>query len=294
MGVRVNMDLWLVTLLNALVWGLLWALLALGLSVIYGTLRALNLAHGAFYMLGALLSWALTPTLSFWGAALVAPAIVGLVGVGLAWLLWGKREYDPLTALLLTFGIMLILQQLAVIFLQTTTGSLRHSVMSPLRWPIPVGDRFYEGYRLVVAAIAGVVLAGFWGIWSRTRWGCALRAVRDNRELAHVVGVPVLWAQAGAFGVGAALAALAGALVGPITREVSPTMGVEVVLVSVLLAVAGGLGSLGGALAVAFLYSFAENLLTALADPMLARAGALLLIGLILLVRPQGLGGEDR
>jgi branched-chain amino acid transport system permease protein len=90
MGVRVNMDLWLVTLLNALVWGLLWALLALGLSVIYGTLRALNLAHGAFYMLGALLSWALTPTLSFWGAALVAPAIVGLVGVGLAWLLPGS------------------------------------------------------------------------------------------------------------------------------------------------------------------------------------------------------------
>jgi branched-subunit amino acid ABC-type transport system permease component len=146
------------------------------------------------------------------------------VGVGLAWLLWGKREYDPLTALLLTFGIMLILQQLAAIFLQTTTGSLRHSVMSPLRWPILVGDRFYEGYRLVVAAIAGVVLAGFWGIWSRTRWGCALRAVRDNRELARVVGIPVLWAQAGAFGVGAALAALAGELVGPITREVSPTM----------------------------------------------------------------------
>jgi branched-chain amino acid transport system permease protein len=288
------MDLWLVTLLNALVWGLLWALLALGLSMIYGTLGVLNLVHGAFYMLGALLSWALTPMLSFWGAVLSAPALVGGVGVGLARLLWGKREYDPLTALLLTFGVMLILQQLATIFLQTTTGSLRHSVVSPLRWPIPVGDRFYEGYRVLCAVIATSVLMGVWALWSRTRWGCALRAVRDNRELARVVGVPVMWAQAGAFGIGAALAALAGALVGPITREISPTMGVEVMLVSVLIAVAGGLGSLGGALAVAFLYSFAENLLTALADPMLARAGALLLIGLILLIRPQGLGGEDR
>ncbi|MCL6643158.1 MAG: branched-chain amino acid ABC transporter permease [Candidatus Bipolaricaulota bacterium] len=287
------MDLWLVTLLNALVWGLLWALLALGLSLIYGTLGALNLAHGAFYMLGALVSWALMPLVSFWGALVVAPGLVGLMGLGLARLLWGTREYDPLMALLLTFGMMLILQQLATIFLQTTTGQLRHSVSPPLRWPIPVGDRFYEGYRLIGAAIAGVVLTGFWGLWSRTRWGCALRAVRDNRELARVVGIPVLRAQAGAFGLGAALAALAGALVGPITREISSTMGIEVVLVSVLIAVVGGLGSLGGALAVAFFYSFAENLLTALADPTLARAGALLLIGMILLIRPQGLGGAS-
>ncbi len=268
-------------------------MLALGLSFIYGALGVLNLAHGAFYMLGALLSWALTPTLSFWGAAASASAIVGLVGRGLARLSMSPRARDPVTALLITFGMMLILQQLATIFLQMTTGELRHTVAPPMRWPIAIGDRFYEGYRVVAAAIAGVVLLGLWGMWRFTRWGCSLRAVRDHRELARIVGIPVSRAQASVFGLGAALAALAGALVGPITREVSPTMGIEVLLVSVLIAVAGGLGSLWGALLVAFLYSFAENLLTALTDPTLARAGALLLIGGILLVRPQGLGGAS-
>ncbi len=287
------MELWALTLLNALVWGVLWALLAVGLSVIYGALGVLNLAHGALYMLGALLSWALTPTLSFWGAVVVAPVLVGLVGFGLAWLLLIKHEQDPLTALLMTFGVMLILQQLATILLQMTTGELRHALSPSVRWPIAMGTRFYEGYRVVAAVIASAVLLGLWGLWSGTRWGCSVRAVRDNRKLARIVGIPVSWVRASVFGLGTALAALAGALVGPITREVSPTMGIEILLVSVLIAVAGGLGSLGGSLVVAFLYSFAENLLTMLTDPMLARAGALLAIGLILLVRPQGLGGSS-
>jgi branched-chain amino acid transport system permease protein len=282
------MELWALTLLNALVWGVLWALLALGLSLIYGALGVLNLAHGAFYMLGALLTWALTSTVSFWGASVVASAIVGLVGAGLARLSLSQHEHEPVTALLITFGMMLILQQLATIFLQLATGELRHAVAPPVRWPIAIGGRFYEGYRVVAAAIASGVLMGLWGLWSFTRWGCCLRAVRDNRELARVVGIAVSRVQASVFGLGAALAALAGALVGPITREISTTMGIDVLLVSVLIAVAGGLGRLAGALAVAFLYSFAENLLTTLADPMLARAGALLAIGLIVLIRPQG------
>ncbi len=284
------MDLWLITLLNALVWGLLWALLALGLSLIYGTLGVLNLAHGALYALGALLGWALGPLLSFWGGLLVAPALVGLMGLGLARLLRG-REHEPLAMLLLTFGVMLILHQIATIFLQVTTGELRHSVSPPLRWPITVGARLYEGYRVIAALIASAVLTVMGILWSRTRWGCALRAVRDNHELARIVGIPVSRVQETTFALGAALAALAGALVGPIVREVSPTMGVEVVLVSVLIVVAGGLGSFAGVLAVAFLYSCAENLLTVFTDPMLARAGALLSIGLIVVMRPQGLGG---
>lgn len=287
------MELWALTLLNALVWGLLWALVALGLSLIYGALGVLNLAHGALYMLGALLSWALAPTLSFWGTLLLAPALVGLGGVGLARLLGITREQDPLAALLVTFGAMLLLQQLATIFVEIATGELRHAVAAPLRWPIAIGDRFYEGYRIVVVGIASAVLIGLWLLWSKTRWGCVLRAVRDNRELARIVGIPVPQVQRATFGLGAAMAALAGALVGPITREVSPTMGIEVLLVSVLIAVAGGLGNLGGTLAVAFLYSFSENFLTIVTDPMLARAGALLAIGLILLLRPQGLGGAS-
>lgn len=287
------MELWALTLLNALVWGLLWALVALGLSLIYGALGVLNLAHGALYMLGALLSWALAPTLSFWGALFAAPVIVGFMGVGLARLLLIARERDPLTALLITFGVMLVLQQLATVFLQTTTGELRQTVSAPVRWPIAIGARSYEGYRIVAAGAASVVLMGLWGLWRYTRWGCSLRAVHDNRELARIVGIPVPQVQRATFGLGAALAALAGALVGPITREVSPTMGIEVLLVSVLIAVSGGLGNLGGAFAVAFLYSFSENFLTMLTDPMLARAGALLAIGLILLLRPQGLGGAS-
>ncbi|MCS7198535.1 MAG: branched-chain amino acid ABC transporter permease [Candidatus Bipolaricaulota bacterium] len=285
------MEPWALTLLNALVWGALWALLAVGLSLIYGALGVLNLAHGTFYMLGALLSWALTPTLGFWGALCVAPMIVGLIGAGLAQPLVIRRARAPLSSLLIMFGIMLILQQLVTLSLQMATGELRHAVAPPLRWPIAIGARFYDGYRVIVALVASAVLLGLWALWGWTRWGCMLRAVRDNHELARVVGIPVPRVQAGVFGLGAALAALAGALTGPITREVSPTMGTEILLVSVLITVVGGMGSLGGAFAVAVLYSFLENFLTMLADPMLARAGALVTIALILLIRPQGLGG---
>ncbi len=284
------MDLWLVALLNGSVWGFIWALLALGLSLIYGTLGLLNLAHGAFYMLGALAGWALTPALGFGGALCVAPLIVGALGFGSERLLLPKSEKNSVMALLATFALMLILQQTAAIFLQMTTGELRHSVTVPLRWPLALGERFYEGYRLLVAVIAMIVLLGLWALLRYTHWGRWLRAVREHCELALSLGIPVPWVRAGAFGLGAALAALAGVLVGPLVREVQPTMGIEVLLVSVLISVVGGLGNLGGALIAAFLYSITENLLTVLTDPTLARAGALGALGLILLFRPYGLG----
>lgn len=286
------MELWGLALLNGLVWGFIWALLALGLSLIYGTLGVLNLAHGAFYMLGALVGWALMPLVGFGGAVLVTPLVVGLLGLCSEYLLLPKPEKNnTVRALLATFALMLILQQTAAIFLQATTGELRQFVTPPLRWPIAFGDRFYDGYRLLVAGIASGVLAGLGALLYGTHWGRWLRAVRENCELALNLGIPVPWVRAGAFGLGGALAALAGALVGPVVREVQPAMGIEVLLVSVLISVVGGLGSLGGALAVAFLYSVTENLLTVLADPTLARAGALGAIGLILIFRPQGLGG---
>jgi branched-chain amino acid transport system permease protein len=287
------MELWLLALLNGLVWGFIWALLSLGLSLIYGALGALNLAHGAFYMLGALLGWALTPSLNFWGALLIAPLVVGHVGFWSERLLLPKFNQNTVMALLATFALMLILQQTAAVFLQMTTGALRHFVTPPLRWPIALGERFYDGYRLLVASIGGVVLTGLWALWRFTQSGRWLRAVRENRELALSLGIPVPWVRAGAFGTGAALAALAGVLVGPIVREVHPTMGIEVLLVSVLISVVGGLGSLGGALTVAFFYSVAENLLTVMTDPSLARAGALGAIGLVLVFRPRGLGGSQ-
>ncbi|MCS6936338.1 MAG: branched-chain amino acid ABC transporter permease [Candidatus Bipolaricaulota bacterium] len=282
------MALWTLALLNGLVWGFLWALLALGLSLIYGTLGLINLAHGAFYMLGALLGWALTPALGFTGALLAAPLVVGALGFASErFLLASKRSQNGVTALLITFALMLILQQGATIFLQITTGELRHFVTPPVRWPLALGDFFYEGYRVLAAGIALMVLVGVWALLRYTTWGRWLRAVRTNDELALSLGIPVPWVRAGAFGLGAALAALAGALVGPIVREVQPTMGIEVLLVSVLIAVAGGLGNLVGALTVAFLYSLTENLLTVLADPALARAGALTAIGLLLLFRSR-------
>lgn len=286
------MGLWFLALLNGLVWGCIWALLALGLSLIYGTLGVVNLAHGAFYMVGALLGWALMPLVGFGGALLVTPLIAGLLGFCSEYLLLPKSEKNTVRALLATFALMLILQQTAAICLQATTGELRHFVTPPLRWPIALGDRFYDGYRLLVAGVASVVLAVLWALLYRTHWGLRLRAMRENCELALSVGIPVPWVRGGAFGLGGALAALAGVLVGPIVREVQPAMGIEVLLVSVLISVVGGLGSLRGALAVAFLYSVTENLLTVLTDPTLARAGALGAIGLMLLFRPQGWGGS--
>lgn len=284
-------------LLNAFVWSWVVALIALGLNLVYGVLRVINVAHGAFFMLGAVVAWTfhqltaplgLPYELGFLITLLLAPALVG----SLAWTVERtalRPVIDkPVLTIIATFGLMLILEQ----SVQELIPSVR-TLAAPLPGSVPVFGLRYPLYRLLVAGLALAAMLAVGLALRRTRFGLWTRAVRQNRELALSLGVPVPHVYGLAFGLGAALAALAGVLTAPIVT-VHAHMGLDVLIDSFTVVIVGGLGSLSGAVVAAFLYRMSEGLLGVWTDPVLARALALALMATILVLRPQGLFGHDR
>lgn len=291
------MSLVLFQLLNAFVWSWIVALIALGLNLVYGVLRVINVAHGAFYMLGAVVAWSLIRlaeplTLSseivFLGALIVAPLFVGLVAALTERVALRPIIDRPVLTIIATFGLMLILEQTA----QELIPSVR-TIAQPITGSIPVLGLRYPLYRLLVAGLAIVTMLIVGVALSRTRLGLWTRAVRQNRDLALALGVPVPRVYGLAFGAGSALAALAGVLTAPIVT-VHAHMGLDVLIDAFTVVIVGGLGSLSGAVIAAFLYRMSEGVLSVWTDPVLARALALALMAAILVLRPQGLFGHDR
>ena len=291
------MSLVLFQLLNAFVWSWVVALIALGLNLVYGVLRVINVAHGAFYMLGAVVAWSLirlteplgTPyEMAFAAALILAPLLVGTA----AWLTERvalRPIIDrPILTIIATFGLMLILEQAV----QELIPSVQ-TLAQPLAGSIPVLGLRYPLYRLLVAATALATMVAVGLALSRTRFGLWARAVRQNRELALSLGVPVPHVYGLAFGVGSALAALAGVLTAPIVT-VHAHMGLDILIDAFTVVIVGGLGSLSGAVVAAFLYRMSEGVLSVWIDPVLARALALALMAAILVWRPQGLFGHER
>jgi branched-chain amino acid transport system permease protein len=290
------MTLVLFQLLNGFVWGWVVALMSLGLSLIYGVLRIINVAHGAFYMLGAVAGYVLLGLLGDIGvsgmaglalALLLAPVIVGLFGALLEAFVLRPIVHNPVMTIIATFALLLILQQGVQLLLPGV-----HTVDSPLRGGIAVFGLRYPVYRLALAGIALLIIAALGVFLYRTRFGTWARAVRQDRELALSLGIPVPWVYSLTFGLGSALAAAAGALTAPIV-PVEATMGMDVLLEAFIVVIVGGLGSLRGAVVAALIFRLAEGLFAAWVDPVSARAFALLLLGSVLLVRPHGLFGRE-
>ena len=285
-------------LVSGFVWGWVVALVALGLSLIYGVLRVINVAHGALYMLGAAVGVALyDPLQSALGNAPLAFALVLVLSpllVGALGALLEATTLRPLVergrfvmTIVTTFALLLILQQGAQLLLPGV-----RSVPAPLAGGVELWGLRYPLYRLVLAAIA-MLLLGLTALFLyRTRFGLWARAVRQDRELALSLGIPAPWVYSGTFALGAALAAAAGWLTAPIV-SVDPMMGMDILLQSFLVVIVGGLGSLRGAVVAALLLRLAEGLLTVWFDPVGARALALLLMGALLLLRPHGLFGRE-
>jgi len=289
------MSLILFQLLNAFVWSWVVGLIALGLNLVYGVLRVINVAHGAFYMLGAVAAWAVIQAsaplgwangLSFLLALAVAPLAVG----ALAWLIerWALRPIidRPILTIIATFGLMLVLEQTV----QELIPSVR-TIAPPIADSIPLLGLRYPIYRLVVAGLALATMLAVGLVLARTRFGLWAQAVRQNRELALSSGVPAPRVYGQAFGLGSALAALAGVLTAPIVT-VDAQMGLDILIDSFTVVIVGGLGSLSGAVVAAFIYRMSEGLLSVWTDPVLARALALGLMASILVLRPQGLFGH--
>ncbi len=275
-------------LLEGTVGALVLALTALGLSLVFGVMRIVNVAHGEFFMLGAVVTWYVSATTgSFLLALAAAPAVVGAVAVLADRLVLGRIGYGPESTIVATIGLLYILQQLVL----TLYGPYARPVPPPVYFRVDFPWFGYSGYKLVVAALAAALLAATWIALSRTRLGLYMRATQQDREIAQAFGVPVNRVYTLAFGAGAGLAAVAGALIVPV-QQAHYLMGLDALLLSFVVVILGGLGSLRGTLVAALLVGLSDGVISVFFSPTLAKIVATLLVALVLAVRGRGLFGE--
>ena len=275
-------------LLEGTVGALVLALTALGLSLVFGVMRIVNVAHGEFFMLGAVVTWYVsTVTGSFLLALLAAPVVVGAVAILADRLVLGRIGYEAESTIVATIGLLYILQQLVL----STYGPYARPVTPPIYFRVVFPWFGYSGYKLVVAVAAAVLLVATWTALSRTRLGLYMRATQQDREMAQAFGVPVSRIYTIAFGVGAGLAAVAGALIVPV-QQAHYLMGQDALLLSFVVVILGGLGSLRGTLVAALLVGLSDGVISVLFSPTLAKIVATLLVALVLALRGRGLFGE--
>jgi branched-chain amino acid transport system permease protein len=277
---------------NGLVSGAFLALLALGLSVIFGMLGVVNFAHGAFYMLGAFGAYILLTDfgVNFWVALAVVPVVLAALGMLLERLLIHRlTSLDPLYNFLLTFGITLVLQDL--VKREYGVASRPYPPPAALDRPINLGLFDYPGYQVFVLAASAVVCVGVWYLLIRTRVGVVVRAATERPELSRALGINVgLWVTP-VFGFGVALAGLAGVLAAPM-RAVNPLMGADLIITVFAVVVIGGLGSIFGSVVAGFGIGVASAL-SNLYVPALSQTLVFVLMAVVLLWRPAGLFGRE-
>jgi branched-chain amino acid transport system permease protein len=278
-------------LLIGLINGASYALLSLGLAIIFGLLNVVNFAHGALYMLGAFVTWGLLhyAGIGYWGALLLAPLVVGVVGVVLERaLLQRLYRLDPLYNLLLTFGVALLLQGLFQ--LKFGTSGEPYEIPPLLQGTKDVGFMVLPIYRAWVMAVALVVCLATWYVTERTKLGSYLRAATENPGLVQAFGINVPRMITVTYGLGVALAAFAGVLAAP-TVSVSPEMGSDLIIVVFAVVVIGGMGSILGSIVTGFALGLIEGL-TKVFYPPAATTVVFALMALVLLLRPAGLFGK--
>ncbi|TNY38275.1 branched-chain amino acid ABC transporter permease [Thermomonospora catenispora] len=277
---------------NGLVGGAFYALLALGLAVIFGMLGVVNFAHGAFYMLGAFGAFILLDSfgIGFWAALVIVPVLLGLVGMALERLLIRRLSgLDPLYGFLLTFGLALILQDL--VRRQYGVQSQQYARPELLGGTLNLGLFDYPAYQVFVLALSAVVCGAVWLLLTRTKIGMIVRASTEKPELTRALGIDVSRWVTPVFGFGIALAGLAGVLAAPM-RAINPLMGGDLIIVVFAVVVIGGLGSVFGSVAAGFLI----GLVSALGNlyvPALSQTLVFILMAAVLLWRPAGLFGRQ-
>jgi branched-chain amino acid transport system permease protein len=273
--------------INGLVWGLIIALIALGLTLVFGLLEIINVAHGALYMMGAIIAWYIVHYLgSFWLALAAAPVGVGLVGMLIERSILRPVEKEHVLTIIVTFGLMLILNNLALAIF----GGAPQRMMAPFEINLSFLGFGYPGYRVFVALFSVVVLGGLWTFLYKSKYGLWMRAVHQDREMALAIGIPVKRVFMLTFGLGAFMAALGGVLAGPIV-PVDFNMGLDILVITFIVVIVGGLGSLEGSVLAALLISEMEGISTVFVEPVIARVFSLTFMAGVLLLRPSGLLG---
>jgi branched-chain amino acid transport system permease protein len=278
-------------LLLGLINGAFYALLSLGLAVIFGLLNVINFIHGAQYMMGAFVAWMLLnwAGIGFWPALLIAPVVVAVTGIVIE-RLFLRRLYhlDHLYGLLLTFGIAIIIEGL----FRYRFGSSGQPYDNPLPGGHNLGFMYLPNYRGLVVVASLVICFGTWFVIERTRLGSYLRAATENPTLVRAFGINVPRMITLTYGFGVGLAALAGVMAAPI-YQVSPLMGSNLIIVVFAVVVIGGMGSIMGSIVAGFGLGVIEGL-TKVFYPEASNTVIFVIMAIVLLIKPAGLFGTPR
>src|ERR1700693_6378038 len=279
-------DLLVIQTMNGIVTGMILALVASGLTLIFGIMDVVNFAHGELFMLGAYFGViVLTATGSFWLALVVSTLIVALIGAALqVTTLRPLIGRDPLTTILTTFGISLVLQNYAL----WQFGPVSRKIPEPITGQFTLFYLQYPWYRLVIAALSAAIIGGFWLFLKYGTYGIWIRATTQDRVMAHAMGIPVPWVLTAVFAIGSGMAAASGVLFAPLVG-VDATMGLDWVLKAFIVVVVGGMGNLGGSIAAAIFVSLLEAYASLWVSPAQAIIVSFVALILTLLFRPTGL-----
>ena len=280
----------LIQVLNGVQYGLLLFLIASGLTLIFGIMGVINLAHGSFYMVGAYLAFWLTGALgNFWLALPAGLALAVLLGIALEWLLIRHLyQRDHLYQVLLTYGLILVFEELRSLAFGDDVHGV--AVPAPFGFSIPLTDTLsYPVYRLAISGICLALALGMYLLIARTRLGMMIRAGSVNRDMVQALGINIGLLYRLVFALGVALAAFAGMLAAPVA-SVFPGMGNQVLIISFVVIVIGGLGSIRGALVAALLIGLAD-VFGQVVFPQIAGMTVYLVMAAVLLWRPRGLFG---
>ena len=281
--------------LEGLVHAAVLSLIALGLSLVFGVMRIVNVAHGEFFMLGAILTWWVSnfvmgnPALGFLLALLIVPLVVGIIAMFSDLLILRHLKYDPEVTIIATIGILYIIQQFALM----TFGPDARPVEQPFNIRLDLYWFGFSAYKFFVIFSAIILLFCVWLVMAKTKFGLILRATQLDSEIAQAFGIPISTVYSLVFGVGAAIAAVGAVLIVPI-QQAHYLMGGEPLLLAFIVVIIGGLGSLKGTVAAAILIGISDGIISVFFSPNLAKILATLLVVVVLLIRPNGLFGTIR
>ena len=282
----IPLDQLLIQTVNGIVAGMILALVASGLTLIFGIMDVVNFAHGELFMLGAYVGViVLTATGNFWLALVVATLVIALLGAGIHVValrpLLGR---DPLTTILATFGISLVLQNYAL----WQFGPVARKIQEPFSGYFTLFYLDYPWYRLVIALLSAAIIGALWLFLKFGTYGIWIRATTQDRVMAQAMGIPVPWVHTFVFAIGAGMAAASGVLFGPLVG-VNHAMGVDWVLKAFIVVVVGGMGNLGGSIAASIFISLLESYASIWVSPAQAVIFSFVVLILTLLFRPTGL-----
>ena len=283
----------LLATLEGLVMASMLTLMALGLSVVFGAMRVVNVAHGEFFMLGAIGAWVCATIIpgpawiGFVVALVLVPIVVGALAVAADWGILKRIDYNPEATIVATIGLLYILQQGALMGF----GPNAQAVDAPFYYTIRFPWFGYSSYKLTIVVATIILVFVLWRLLRGSKIGLLMRATQYDKDTAQNFGVPVAQVYSGVFAVGAMLAAVAGVLVVP-NQQAHYLMGHDPLLLSFVVVILGGLGSIPGTIAAALLIGMTDGYLSVFFDPTVAKIFSTLLVAIVLIFKPEGLFGK--